>query len=66
MKDVVLEIRRIDGEVIDEIVADQPKFFHLEMMDDNHCWVAVTLANGQECHINILSRGKLKVSADKC
>lgn len=55
------EIRwAVDGEhrELDEVVVDRPSYFHLEMMGDNHYWMAVYLADGRAIHIDIVATKK--------
>jgi hypothetical protein len=55
------EIRwAVDGEhrELDEIVVDQPRYFHLEMMGDNHYWMAIYLADRRAIHVDIVATKK--------
>ena len=42
----------------DEIVVEDIKMFHMEMMDDGFMWIGIYHNNGQIDHLNITAKGK--------
>ncbi|MEO0720836.1 MAG: hypothetical protein AAFY43_01670 [Pseudomonadota bacterium] len=57
---------RYYGNDLDEVVAHDVAFFHLEQMDGGHWWISLTMADGTTTHIDIMSksgRGELLAAA---
>jgi len=42
-------------EWLDEIVVEKPKSVHVEVMDDNHIWMGIYLADGSRLMVNFYS-----------
>jgi len=58
------EIRLNEDGSLDEVVADDVAFFHLEQMSDGHWWLSVDLDDGSQIHVDIYSRsGRAAVDA---
>ncbi len=61
MKKAQSEIRYTDANELDEVVASNVKFFHLEQMDDGHWWMKLDLGGGKTIDINLHTRRNAKI-----
>jgi hypothetical protein len=51
-----MEVRLNDDKTIDEIVAEDVKWFHLEQMDDGAWWMGISRANGERLMVNLFTK----------
>lgn len=58
------EIRTNKDGTVDEVVARNPSFFHLEQMDSGLWWMRVDMPDGRGIVVNFYSRGKIDVRAE--
>lgn len=47
------EIRKDEKGEVDEVVADDVQFFHLERMDRDLWWIGITLQDGSRITMNL-------------
>lgn len=60
------EIRKDKKGEVDEIVADDVQFFHIERMDRDHWWIGITLQDGSRITMNLSASmgARIKCSAE--
>jgi len=57
------EIRLNEDGSLDEVVASNPKSYHLEQMDTGAWWMCIDMADGTAIHVNLWTRENRRILA---